>query len=352
MKKKTSKVIFIGAIDVGNVATNGETMKNQMLLKRFEDLFDKVVAVDAYQWRRRPWVFLKILWKLVGNSGAKVVISASGAAGKLYKFLHYVPLKRNVYDWVIGGSRAYRIRQGVYKIDVLKGLNKIIVEGNTMVAELNAMGLDNVVRVPNFKPVDYIPVKNNGKEKEKMRFVFLSRVHPNKGIKEIVDASIALNAQGYENRYEVNFYGPLDDNYRQEFEVQIAPMANVNYRGFLNLMGTSGYDQLAGYDVMLFPTYWDGEGFPGVVIDAYIAGLPIIASDWNMNREVVTDGDTGFIIPVHDSVVLADKMKGYIEGELDLATMSRKCQEMAKQFDYRNVVTKELLVELGLIDNE
>ena len=33
MKKK---VILIGAIDKGNIPTNGETMKNQMLLKRFD----------------------------------------------------------------------------------------------------------------------------------------------------------------------------------------------------------------------------------------------------------------------------------------------------------------------------
>ena len=30
---------------------------------------------------------------------------------------------------------------------------------------------------------------------------------------------------------------------------------------------------------MLFPTYWHGEGFPGIVIDAFVAGLLVVATD-------------------------------------------------------------------------
>mgnify|MGYP002239410386 CR=1 FL=1 len=61
----------------------------------------------------------------------------------------------------------------------------------------------------------------------------------------------------------------------------------------------TGYRTLCRYDIMLFPTYWYGEGFPGIVMDAYIAGLPLIASDWNINTEVITE-KTGIIIPPKD----------------------------------------------------
>ena len=113
-------------------------------------------------------------------------------------------------------------------------------------------------------------------------------------------------------------------------------------------MDKKGYETLSKYDVMLFPTYWDGEGFPGIAIDAYISGLPIIASDWSMNKEVVEDGKTGFIIPVHDSVSLAGKMQGFIDGDYSLNTMRSNCLERAQQYDYRNVITKDLLIDLGL----
>lgn len=344
-----NKVIFIGAIDIGNMATNGETMKNQMLLRRFEDLFDKVIAVDAYQWRKRPWCFFQILFALLCNRGAKVVVSASGAARHLFSFLYYVPLKKKVYEWVIGGNRAEKMRKGVYSVKVLKRLKKIIVEGNCMVQELNSMGLNNVVCVPNFKPVDYLASKNKSGSKI-FRFVFLSRVHPSKGVNEIIEACKSLNDNGYKESFIVDFYGPFATDYKHHFESLIKPFDNVNYRGFLNLMDNKGYEKLSEYDVMLFPTYWDGEGFPGIAIDAYMSGLPIIASDWSMNKEVVDDGVTGFIIPAHDSKALALKMKAFLDKQYDLKTLTNNCIERAKLYDYRNVVTKDLLINLGLLE--
>ena len=158
MKKK---VILIGAIDKGNIPTNGETMKNQMLLKRFDEIFDKVISVDTFHWGKRPWVAFQILWNLATNYGASVVVSASGGASHLYNFLYYCPLKKNVFDWVIGGSRAEMIKQGKYRVKSLKRMRKIIVEGFTMVRELKSLGFNNVVRVPNFKPIDYKASKYN-----------------------------------------------------------------------------------------------------------------------------------------------------------------------------------------------
>ena len=58
----------------------------------------------------------------------------------------------------------------------------------------------------------------------------------------------------------------------------------------------------------MFPTTWKGEGFPGVIIDAYAAGLPVIATDWNLNKEIICEGENGFIIPPNDVQALAKKM--------------------------------------------
>jgi glycosyltransferase involved in cell wall biosynthesis len=59
---------------------------------------------------------------------------------------------------------------------------------------------------------------------------------------------------------------------------------------------------------MLFPTTWKGEGFPGVIIDAFIAGLPVIASNWNMNNEIIVDGVNGFIFEPNNCLALVEKM--------------------------------------------
>ena len=85
------------------------------------------------------------------------------------------------------------------------------------------------------------------------------------------------------------------------------------------------------------------------MLDANRAGRPMIAADWNMNKEVLQDGKTGFMIPVHDYKALANRMKAFINGEVDLLSMKQNCLEYVKQFDYRKVVTRELLQNLGLL---
>ena len=215
--------------------------------------------------------------------------------------------------------------------------------------ELNKYGLDNVIVTPNTKPITFTPdIKIN--DNDKIRFVFLSRVHPHKGIKEIYEASKILNNKGYSNKFSVDLYGKVEPSFTNEFNGYINEIENMNYQGFLNLTNNDGYKTLSSYDVMLFPTYWGGEGFPGIVIDANMSGLPIIASDWNMNKEVIEDGKTGYIIPVHDSQALANHMEQFIIKEIDLFKMKSTCIEHVKNFDSQKVISKELLTQIGLID--
>lgn len=343
-----NKVILIGAINEGNVPTCGETMKNQLFIRRFKELFDKVITVDTLNWKKRPWVLVRMFFVLLFNRGAKVIISASGSASYLISFLYYIPLKKNVYFWVVGGDLHISIKRGIYNLKALTSLKRILVQGQCLVEELEKLGLTNALHVPNSKPITFTPdIKTN--DNDKIRFVFLSRVHPHKGIKEIYEASKILNDKGYTNKFSVDLYGKVEHSFTNEFNGYINELENMNYQGFLNLTNNDGYKTLSSYDVMLFPTYWCGEGFPGIVIDANMSGLPIIASDWNMNKEVIEDGKTGFIIPVRDSDMLANYMEKFINKEVDLEEMKRYCVEYIQQFDYRNVLSEELMKNIKLL---
>lgn len=346
---KKNKLIVVGAINEGGVATCGETMKNQLFVKKFKELFDEVITVDTLHWQKRPWVLVRLFFVLLFNRGAKVVISASGAASYLISFLHYIPLKKHVYFWVIGGDFHLTARTKRYNLKALASLKAILVEGKSMVAALNECGLTNVFYVPNSKPILYTPTLTPKKEGDTYRFVFLSRVHPHKGIKEICDAVTILNQRGMQDRFIVDFYGRIDSDFEMDFQRMVATSPNMSYKGFLNLTTNDGYLQLSRYDAMLFPTYWSGEGFPGVVLDANMAGLPIIATDWNLNKEVVEDGVIGFIIPVHDSKALADCMLKFIREEVDLISMKQRCVDYIQQYDVKNVVSRELMQRIGAL---
>ena len=83
---------------------------------------------------------------------------------------------------------------------------------------------------------------------------------------------------------------------------------------------------------MLFPTYWKGEGFPGVIIDAFVAGLPVIATDWNMNTEIIEEGVNGFIIEPNSSNALADKMQYVMQNREELKRISENNLDRVKDY--------------------
>jgi glycosyltransferase involved in cell wall biosynthesis len=57
--------------------------------------------------------------------------------------------------------------------------------------------------------------------------------------------------------------------------------------------------------VALLPSSY-GEGVPKALLEAASCGRPIIASDMPGCREVVTAGETGFLVPPHDIAALAE----------------------------------------------
>ena len=80
----------------------------------------------------------------------------------------------------------------------------------------------------------------------------------------------------------------------------------VSYGGVVDFDKTT--ETLRQYFVMLFPTFYYGEGFPGNVVDAYNAALPMIATDWNYNKEVIADGKNGILVPIQDAQALCDAL--------------------------------------------
>ena len=58
---------------------------------------------------------------------------------------------------------------------------------------------------------------------------------------------------------------------------------------------------LAAADVFLSPSDNLQESFGIAPVEAMLAGLPCVLSNWNGYRELVRDGETGFLIPTYSS---------------------------------------------------
>ncbi len=87
------------------------------------------------------------------------------------------------------------------------------------------------------------------------------------------------------------------------------------------------------------PVESDMEGFGIVMIEANLAKTPVIASDLEGIKDVITDGVNGYKIPALEAVTFSSKIDETLSGDLNLlSTRSRK--HVQKQFDWTQVTER------------
>jgi len=79
----------------------------------------------------------------------------------------------------------------------------------------------------------------------------------------------------------------------------------------------------------VLPTYYP-EGVPKSLIEAAACGLPLVATDMPGCREVVRDGENGFLVPVKDPKALAIAIKNLIENEELRLKMGKRSREIVE----------------------
>lgn len=343
------KIIFIGGVGKPD-QFGGELTKNKNIIKRLRDCNHDVRVIDTFKcshsFIRLISVVLRFLYNIIFCRRSTFVFSSSlGNVYSMLKIMYYIPIKYRIIYWGIGGAFSAKIQEGIYNRRYFVPLYKIIVEGEKMRRELVACGLHNTLVMPNFKEIGELPMGNKYDD-DKIHFLFISRIRADKGVSYIMDCVERLNKAGYTDVFCVDFYGQIDADYTDYFQMHINKFDNVRYAGTIDLSDSSNYSKLARYHFMLFPTYWSGEGFPGVVIDAYIAGVPIIASDWSMNKEFITDKETGIIVETHSCDQLYMAMSDVLACRYEIDYMIEKCQASAYMYDTSHVLSENILSEL------
>ena len=65
-------------------------------------------------------------------------------------------------------------------------------------------------------------------------------------------------------------------------------------------------------------------------------GLPVIATTRTAGRDIITDGEEGFVIAPSDVEAIKEKMKYFIENREECPKMGKKASEKAKTITWDN----------------
>ncbi len=79
--------------------------------------------------------------------------------------------------------------------------------------------------------------------------------------------------------------------------------------------------------IFVLPTYYHNEGQPTVILEAIAAGLPIITTDQGCIKEMVIDGENGFIIEKKNPEQIAEKIIYLLKNEKVRREMGKKSRE-------------------------
>jgi glycosyltransferase involved in cell wall biosynthesis len=327
-------VLLIAGINSDGPPQGGEHYKNQLISKYLKRSYN-VIVIDTHHWRKRPLLLLKILYFIFFFTGSEIIISLTTKSSfillRLFKFLNYSQLKKITY-FTIGGNLGDFIKDKKnYQLILLK-LKSILVQGKMISKKLDNFGIiKNVIVIPNFKVKVEI---QNIDRKRVLNFFYLGTITKSKGIFELMEVFEKISSVTSE--VELHFYGPLDldQEGKELFQTKLKDNLNIQYKGYLKILNNEivAYEILSEYCAMVFPSYYPGEGFPGVFLDAFNVGMPVIASDWNMHTEVIKDGYNGKIVATKNSSELEKAMMWFVEN-FQTEEYYTMCENARKSFD-------------------
>ena len=103
---------------------------------------------------------------------------------------------------------------------------------------------------------------------------------------------------------------------------------------------------LAAADIFALPSHF--EGLPMSVIEAMLTALPVVATHVSGPREQVIDGETGYLVKLHDVAALAAALRHLVQDAVLRASMGRAGRQRAVTLYDEKQVVERTLRKLGL----
>jgi glycosyltransferase involved in cell wall biosynthesis len=132
-----------------------------------------------------------------------------------------------------------------------------------------------------------------------LRLLYVGALNESKGVLDLVRACDLLAKKG--RRFRLELVGQCQsDAFRRELEQLIDTLGlNEQIRQLGVLTGDAKYDRFADADVFCFPSFYECEAFPLVLLEALSFRLPVVATRWRGIPSIIRDEQTGFLVGTH-----------------------------------------------------
>lgn len=148
-----------------------------------------------------------------------------------------------------------------------------------------------------------------------VQLLFLSNLIASKGVYVLLQACALLIKKNID--FYCTLIGNTGDISLVDFQDEVSKMGLANFVFYAGpKFGKEKEKAYASSDIFVFPTFYDKECFPLVLLEAMQFGLPAVSTHEGGVPEIVLDGETGFLIAKKDPEALAEKLEALINNPL------------------------------------
>ncbi|HEX3247141.1 MAG TPA: glycosyltransferase [Chloroflexota bacterium] len=171
-------------------------------------------------------------------------------------------------------------------------------------------------------------------ERYRQIVIFMGRLVPQKDLFTLIEVARLIGATHPDARFVLVGKGPLEASIRRKIE-------SFGLSDRVVLAGPAAYDDVPAYlaaaDVLALTTVYEGNA--RVLAEAAAAGRPAVTCDVSGSRDTVLDGESGYVVPVRDAHVFADRLSRLLDDPARAREMgARARQHVLERYDERRLL--------------
>jgi glycosyltransferase involved in cell wall biosynthesis len=344
---RTSKhfVIFIGSLKKGGAERNAALLSNYLvsqghavtLILFIRDIaFDLDARVNIMMINHKRFSFaalnaLYVVYKLRSiikkiNPQRLIAMSRIGSA-----FLSSVILKNTVVRFDIYPLTGYKKRKQwqcwiLYNMPWVK---YVVCPSQELLDDVRGYFINKRKLVTIYNPVPQVQQVSR-ESGGRPYFVVVARLHAQKNIGHVISA---FHAAGLYSTMDLVIIG--DGPARDELNKQVVSLGltdHVVFKGFLK----DPYPYIGGAVALINASL--REGFPNVLVESLSLGTPVLSSASKTGpREIVFNGENGYLFDVGDYKKLSELMKLLVESPLVYDKLKKNVNKGLDRFSYEAV---------------
>lgn len=251
--------------------------------------------------------------------------------------IHSVPIVTTLHGWIGNGVK----QRALIALDkrIVRGFDRVIAVSEQIQRDLVGAGvpsekvrlLHNAIVIERYRRTGRRGVLTEvvGRSVSSPVIASIGRLSAEKGHADLIDAIGIVNSRGHKVSLVLIGDGPERSKLCEKIKA-LGLEQSIHLPGYIR----EPQRMLEDVDLMVLPSHT--EGLPNAALEALLMEVPVLATRVGGTPEVITDGETGRLVPAHSPEGLAVGIIEFLADSESWKRMASRGKDMVKaNFDFQ-----------------